>query len=229
MKILFLNTWNGTMKENITDFLTKQFQDMDIFCLQETYADSVPLWKNIFLNYQELTANKFIGEEGEFAQTTYFHDGMKVISSQVLFGEQKDCGLAIYLEIEKNNKIFHVCNFHGLAYPGDKRDTPNRLRQSQGLIDFLKDKKGFKIIGGDFNLSFNTESIEMFEEHGYRNLIKDSDIQTTRNHFAWDQFPSNKQFYADYVFVSQDVNVKNFSVIENEVSDHLPLILEIEV
>ena len=68
--------------------------------------------------------------------------------------------------------------------PGHKLDTPVRLRQSKLILDFLKDKVGSKIIGGDFNLLPETRSVEMFEKAGYRNLIKEFGIKNTRNKFA---------------------------------------------
>ncbi len=227
MKIIFLNAWDGKMKENLTEFLREQLSDTDIFCLQETYRDSVSLWQSTFVNHRNITADKCIVSDEDFAQSIYIRGDMKVLSSQTLFDREKGCGLGIYLEMEYKGKILHICNFHGVAFPGDKLDTPNRLKQSERLIDFMREKNGPKIIGGDFNLLPNTRSVKMFEEFGYRNLIEDFDIKMTRNHLVWDRFQGKRQYYADYVFVSQDVQVENFSVIDNEVSDHLPLILEI--
>jgi endonuclease/exonuclease/phosphatase family metal-dependent hydrolase len=87
---------------------------------------------------------------------------------------------------------------------------------------------GEKIIGGDFNLNKNTESVKMFEKNGYRNLIEEFGIEVTRNHLIWDLYPENIQFWADYLFVSPEVKVKSFEVPKNEVSDHLPQVLVIE-
>jgi hypothetical protein len=67
----------------------------------------------------------------------------------------------------------------------------------------------------------------MFKNNGYKNLIGDYQIITTRNNLAWSLYP-DKQYFADYVFASPEIKVKSFEVPNNEVSDHLPLILEIE-
>lgn len=108
-----------------------------------------------------------------------------------------------------------------------------RLRQSEKIINFFNDKKGLKIIGGDFNLNPDTKSVMMFEKAGYRNLIKEFDIKSTRNKLSWKQFKNQpdfvKQYFADYVFVSSDVKVKDFTVPYNEISDHLPLILDFDI
>jgi endonuclease/exonuclease/phosphatase family metal-dependent hydrolase len=68
----------------------------------------------------------------------------------------------------------------------------------------------------------------MFEENGYIDHIKENNIPTTRNRHSWDRYP-NKQYYADYAFTSPEVKVNHFEVIENEASDHLPLVLDIEL
>ena len=59
----------------------------------------------------------------------------------------------------------------------------------------MKDKVGPKIIGGDFNLNPDTESIKMFEEAGYKNLIKDFKIENTRNEISWREFKEIKDFH----------------------------------
>jgi endonuclease/exonuclease/phosphatase family metal-dependent hydrolase len=139
-----------------------------------------------------------------------------------------DTGLGIYTQVGDGAGKMHICNLHGIAKPGDKLDTPQRLRQSKALIDFFDSLDGRKIIGGDFNLSPDTDSIRSFEEHGYINLIKEFGIRTTRNRLAWELYPDNKQYHSDYVLISPDVKVRAFEVPNNEVSDHLPLILDVE-
>jgi endonuclease/exonuclease/phosphatase family metal-dependent hydrolase len=116
--------------------------------------------------------------------------------------------------------------FLGQPKPGTKLDTKEREEASKRIIDFMKEKSGEKIIGGDFNLLPNTQSILAFENSGYKNLIKEFNIKTTRNNNAWKHY-EDKQLFADYVFVSKNLKIKKFEVIENEISDHLPLILTI--
>ncbi len=119
--------------------------------------------------------------------------------------------------------------FTGLWYPGDKMDFPVRLRQCEKLIGVIDGLEGPKIIGGDFNLDPDSESLMLFSETGHLDLISFFKVKNTRNKYAWERFPNNKQHFSDYVFVSRDVEVKNFSVPEAEVSDHQPLVLEILV
>lgn len=73
----------------------------------------------------------------------------------------------------------------------------------------------------------NTQSIEMFTQRGYRDLIQEFSIDTTRNHLAWNRHPT-KMYYSDYVFLNEGVTLKSFIVPKNEISDHLPMLLEFE-
>jgi len=138
----------------------------------------------------------------------------------------------IYTQIHFGDLMLSICNAHGLPFPGSKRDTPDRLEQSRELIEFLNKFPGEKIIAGDFNLLPDTKSIHMIEEAGYRNLITDFGITTTRGtlnrklHPEYEHGPEGFQEFADYTFVTPGVRVRSFEVPDLPISDHLPMILE---
>jgi len=230
MKIIFLNAFEGKVK-GVKQFIQDQSTDTDIFCLQESLDKSI---SKIFcldqlLDYQYFFDTKQVNPTDEFANTTFIKPNYLVSDIYVIGKGDSTVGMGIYNKIEiGNNNFLNICNVHGNARPGDKLDNPDRLRQSQIIIDYFKNLTGPKIIGGDFNLDINTKSVSMFEDHGFRNLIKEFNIPTTRNEIAWAQF-ENKQLYADFLFVSPDVKVVNFSVPNLAISDHLPMILEIEI
>lgn len=228
MKILFLNTWHGKLRVPLTKFIQTQLHDTHLFCFQEVRDDMILICEELLTRYKSITATKHITQTDYFAQASYLHTDISIISSETLLHRFPACGLGIYSHIQYQNQDVHVINMHGISKPGDKQDTQGRLQQSSAIIDLLKNKEGVKIIGGDFNLLPETQSVSMFEENGYRNLIKDYVIDTTRNRLAWEQYPC-KQLHADYVFVSQDIKVTGFSVPKNEISDHLPLLLDIEL
>ena len=56
-----------------------------------------------------------------------------------------------------------------------------------------------------------------------RNLIHEYNINSTRTSFY-----TKPEKYADYIFTSKDLLIKNFEVLPEEVSDHAALLLEIE-
>jgi len=228
MKIIFLNTWNGKMKDGITGFIKSHLADTDVFCFQEVYPDMRRFCHELLSDYNETHAYKDLGNEDDFPQGTYVRKNIKEVS-EIIFEGQMDVGLGIGTEINYDGQTIRICNFHGRAFPGDKLDTPHRLKQSQGLINFYKNRGGLKIIGGDFNMLPETKSMRMFGENGYRDLIHEFGIKATRNRLAWEKFPDNPQYFSDFVFLSRDVKLKSFSVPDVEISDHLPLILEIGI
>jgi endonuclease/exonuclease/phosphatase family metal-dependent hydrolase len=63
----------------------------------------------------------------------------------------------------------------------------------------------------------------MFEDFGLRNLVKEYGVISTRTHFY-----TKPEKFADYIFVLQGIDVKDFRVLPDAVSDHSPLYLEFE-
>lgn len=229
MKIVYLNVWHGKILDRVTKFIQEQSIDTDIFCFQEFSDEMIVATADSLSCYDEISARKPL-ENGEFYSLAIFmRKDFQRMSSGVLLGEQTACGFAVYAEIQFGANKMYVCNVHGISKPGEKLDTPDRLNQSQIIVDFFKEKKCPIVIGGDFNLFPDTKSMRMFEENGYKNLIKDFKIKTTRNHYVWDRYPNNPYRYSDYVLInSKSLDVKDFIVPNIKVSDHLPLILSIE-
>ena len=227
MKVVFLNTCNGNIREGIAAFIKQQAPDTDVFCFQEVYNEMRTLSGELLPNYRMIGGYKKVAEDDDFPQATYVRNDLELLSSELVLENQPGAGLAIYTRINTQNTTIHLCNLHGTARPGSKLDTPQRINQSQVLLEFFEEKKGMKIIGGDFNLLPETKSAQMFEENGYRSLIRDFRIPTTRNRLIWELYPESQQYFSDYVFVSPEVNVREFSVLTNEISDHLPLVLRV--
>jgi endonuclease/exonuclease/phosphatase family metal-dependent hydrolase len=229
MEIVFLNTLNGKLEVPISQFITKYAGRADMFCLQEAYNTGYnmqQICRRLLPGYSATFAYKKIDDD-DFAQATYTRHKLRIVRTQELFGEDDQIGTGIISVIEDVSGPITICNFHGRSQPGHKQDTPERLTQTKQLLETFKTIAGRRIIGGDFNVDISTQSIQLFEDAGYINLIKKFGIRTTRNKVAWEQYPDTPQLHSDYIFVSPDVLVKNFEVLENEISDHLPMILEI--
>ncbi len=135
----------------------------------------------------------------------------------------------IYTLLEKNGKKFLVLNVHGFWEPAAKVDNPKRFRQSQIILDFIEKYDIPKVVAGDFNLRITTKALSMLDEK-LRNLVKEYKIPTTRSLLYDHKWRvENDDKYADYIFVSRDVQVLDFKVLQDQVSDHLPLYLEFEI
>jgi exonuclease III len=132
------------------------------------------------------------------------------------------------VKIATGKGILSVLDYHGIAIPGDKLDTPARIEASKKIAELLLAVPGAKILCGDFNLMPQAQSIQLVEQAAMKNLIKEFNISNTRNENSWKTY-NNKQSFADFTFVSEQVKIKSFQVPYNLVSDHLPMILEFEI
>ena len=129
-----------------------------------------------------------------------------------------------YISFVSRGNNFLICNFHGLWNGINKLDSEDRIKQSENIIKFLNDRSEFsKVLCGDFNLLPDTKSIRMFEEAGLRNLIREFGVTSTRTSFY-----TKLVKFAGYVFISNEVRLKDFKVLPDEVSDHSPLLIEVE-
>ena len=63
----------------------------------------------------------------------------------------------------------------------------------------------------------------MLESAGLRNLVAEFGVTSTRTSLYTRPEP-----FADYVFVSDGIHVRDFRVLTDEVSDHAPLLLEFD-
>lgn len=247
MKLITLNTWGGVVKEPLLEFLKKN-SDVDIFCLQEIFhnlpeenkldmfskADS-KLFSDIEVALQShvgyfrpsvgdsyghaifIRKGITVKEEGDII--IHGHEGADVFSG----GEGHSRNLQ-YVNIELlNDQKLAIANVHGLWNGQGKTDTPERLEQSRKIKDFMDSVNDPKILCGDFNLLPDTESLKIIEG-GSRNLIREYSVTSTRTSFY-----TKPDKFADYVFVSPEINVLDFKVLPDEVSDHSVLRLEFEV
>lgn len=248
MKLINLNTWAGKIKEPLENFLKIHSKDTDIFCFQEIFNNYSGNTDNYIndskanLNILQDIKNILIDFDVYFCPVadniygiaTFVKKGIKVINTgDILLYENQNYDQnnevndhnrkMQWLRIKQNSKEFVVMNLHGHWDNSGKGDTPNRIIQSDKIIDFIKPIKSIpKILVGDFNLNPDTKSIKMIEEY-LINLITLNKVKTTRT-----KLYNGEYKYADYIFVSPDVNVEEFEVLPDLVSDHTALLLQFD-
>jgi endonuclease/exonuclease/phosphatase family metal-dependent hydrolase len=228
VKTVFLNTWRGACGPELADFVAQEAPSTDIFCFQEASPKTRERLAPILGQFVEFAHAKPAWGGGNFDMATYVARNLNVLRTRVLFEGDGTTGSALVTDIHDGSNAIRVANVHGVAYKADdKGDNLARLRQSKGIIEAVGGVEPV-IVGGDFNLDPHAKSVRMFAEAGYHNLIDEYGIETTRNHLAWDRFP-DRQLYADYAFVTPSVYVERFEVPRNEVSDHLPMVLEFDL
>lgn len=241
MKVISLNVWGGRINKPLKDFL-KNNKDVDVFCLQEVYHD-VPL-KSIIKHslYNRYNLYKDIskilhGHQGFFRPHHKRYYGLAIfVKRNITVEKEGDIFIHTvenyqgggnhsrnlqYVTFKLNNEDITVINLHGLWNGKGKTDTDERIVQSQKIKSFLDSVTGKKILCGDFNLRPDTKSLAMVED-GMVNLVKKYSITSTRTHLY-----GKPEKFADYIFVTPDISVKDFRVMPDVVSDHSPLFLEI--
>lgn len=127
-----------------------------------------------------------------------------------------------YVTLIKDGMPFTVINFHGLWNGKGKGDSEDRIVQSEKILAFINSLHHDFVLVGDFNLLPDTQSIKLFENAGLKNLIKEYGIVSTRTSFY-----TKHLLHANYALVTKTIAVKDFKVLQEEVSDHAPLYLEI--
>jgi len=245
MKLLFWNIQGGIDTKGILNFLSKN-KEIDIFCFQEVFdhgkcsrcvfdGSNMNLFsdlKNHLKRYDGYFSEHQTDEEGI---AIFFRKEFKIMETGNVFvhryknsmlhnnGEEFGRNLQ-YIRFNYLNKNYLVLNFHGLWDRRGKIDTDERILQSKNILNVLKRFPEDRIIlGGDFNLVPENKSLKIFEKFGLINLISKFGATSTRS----EKYKKEIKF-ADYVFVSKDIKIKKFEILNNESSDHLPLLLEIK-
>lgn len=247
MKVITLNTWGGRVGQPFIEFIERYKKEVDIFCFQEIYHNATNKPKGDsdehthFELYNEIQSilNEHVGyfcpTVGDYyGIATFIKNNTKVIASGDItiysnlaypgHGGSHD-RKALWTDLEIRDKKVSVLNVHGLWNGNGKTDTPDRIEQSTRIRKFMDSVEGSQIVCGDFNLLPDTESVYILER-GMRNLIKEYNITTTRTSLYTRAETSGK--FADYIFTSNDIQVLDFKVLPDEVSDHATLLLEIK-
>ena len=253
--LVSLNVWGGICFEALVSFIKERADATDIFCFQEVYdsneklvmdegehTDLLDTMITLLPDHQHFFAAKVNGfhYNGKvdfrlmFGNVIFVRRNLKVIDYKELFkfevthGSENTFGKSKgqKLILESEGEQFLVCALHGQWVKGDavagshKTDTPSRIEEARYVHDEMFLFAGKKVLCGDFNLLPDTQSMAGHEQ-GMRNLIKEAAVSSTRSA----RYTKDIKF-ADYMLVSTDVAVDASEVIQNEVSDHLPLFLK---
>lgn len=243
MKLITCNIWCGIKYEQLQAFLKRQALDTDIFCFQEVrngeYHNPNSVSEEIAELFSQLQTilPEFKGYFTEmvpgvgiasFVRNNISVDRIEstqILSAQDLDGLKMPDGSSYYPRMLQSvylkDKNLTIQNFHGV--PGNlKKDTPARNMQTDNLLKIINSNNDSQILVGDFNLDINTEAVARLGER-MNNLIKGSGFKATRNanYSKFETLP-----FADYIFTTPEIEVQEFLVLPDEVSDHLPLSLK---
>jgi endonuclease/exonuclease/phosphatase family metal-dependent hydrolase len=134
----------------------------------------------------------------------------------------------LHLKIAIANKNISFLNTH-FAWANTPEEKPYQTKQGKILIDYLQTVTKPFVFSGDLNLDPSQPLIQKINKFA-RNLTVENHVINTLNpntHRVKSLFPPGVAI--DYIFTSNDLSVKNFSVVKEDISDHLGLTADIEI
>lgn len=256
MNIICLNIWGGRAgREHLLPFFEKHKDSTDVFCLQEVWSGfyddleglsaggrTVNLSAIMTHALQEIT--EILTDHDVYFRPHYRENyglcmfvrkNLNVVEEGELFVHKfkeydpptdEDVGRHArniqFVTIAGRERDITVINFHGLWNGQGKGDSDERLSQSDKILGFVKGLENPHVLCGNFNLTPDTESLQKFEQGGLRNLVREYGVTSTRTSLY-----TKPERFADYAFVSEGVEVMDFTVMSEEVSDHAALRIDI--
>lgn len=259
MRLINLNTWGGRKFDELSRYIQDTAPHADIFCFQEILdshgvegADSsnrVTLMDDIrsmlpdFDGYfNEMFSAKSLskGEAGDvsFGNAIFVREGIRVVShdSSYISGEKQEynglpqkSALAQQTILRSGDATLAVYNVHGIPF-WPKFDSPDRDEQIRNLMNVMRTNGHPKIVCGDFNMLPNTKGIAAIGT-ALRNLGNEYGVSVTRSAFHFETYGRAPEVdrISDYMFASPEITVRNLSVPDLLISDHLPMELDFEV
>ena len=220
------------------DFVSKDVIDESSLNLKQFFF--APIW---VLSKFEKT--NFHGKEhfvfdlgGKVEFGNYIKSKYKILKGQNVFVQnhftyvtdwskwpEEDYRAVQVVDLDIGGKKIRLLNYHGI-WSKDKMETDKTKRACEIIKSLALEVDYPSIITGDFNLFPNTESISLFKPE-LISLIDQYNINTTRP--ATNELSDKQRNAVDYIFISHGIKVNNFEIIQSDVSDHLPLVLDFEI
>lgn len=251
MKIVSLNLWNGgRLFDAAMSFL--KGQNADIYLLQECYDGHNPDLAARFRTVELLKANfpdyevRFAGfyldcrsvegeiEDGQVIMSRWPLSYAQMIWFDVPYGRYDNDAMTDFSELSAGmlkaefaygDKQITLLNVHGPWHLAGDDDTPRRQVMVRSILDNLGEHT---VLAGDFNAQPSVASMKKLALR-LINLF-DGDLTTSFNVKRKDlaKFPGYATAVVDMAFTTPNWRLLAKQVPQVDVSDHLPLVFEIE-
>jgi endonuclease/exonuclease/phosphatase family metal-dependent hydrolase len=222
------------------DFISKEYVDRATKNLKNSAFDPTLLARDFHLKNFHKRASFDYDFGGFLKAGNYFRSKFPILNKQSIFVKngpqiktldwskwpesQIKAVQVVDLELPKEKKL-RVINYHGI-WTKEKVGNEETLKACQKILELAKEVSYPTIIVGDFNLFPDTPSMQVFY-NDFVSLVDKYNIKTTRP--KSNELSNLERNVVDYILVTPDVKVNSFEVIDSDVSDHLPLILDFEI
>lgn len=227
IKVVSWNIWVNGNFDGIKEFLTTA--DADIIALQEVQANDPERDVIGFLTelgYQHvfaMTEHSWGGTDYKIGPALFTK--LPVIDSGTFLINEKDARAAAWMDLRVNNKTIHVFSAH-LLHAHLKPSTIQEAETTR-FIEKLPDNQ--TIVLCDLNATPDSNAAQKMQ-----NVLKDVDPTKTP---TWSLYKegcevcqlSEVTVKLDYIFVSKDLQTSSFHVGDSNASDHLPILVNVEV
>lgn len=252
IKIIQINIYKGRYLDSLVDFLKEE--NPDFVTMQEVTKGGFNLYFDKSANIFNLLSNK-LGMYGTYYGDLRLEGDASARFGNAVFSKSKITDKHILvlkkfrpvtnLELDgKSGEIreqidrhlldsvvnfhghtLHILSWHG-AWTAPPADTEETFRQSNLVYKYLLALKEPFILGGDLNAVIGSKTVNMIGKVA-NNLMLDSDVKMTTNVKVHKIAPLG--FLIDYIFVSSEFKAKSIHVPQVTVSDHLPVLAEVEI
>lgn len=242
MKILQLNVWTGRIKGALLEFF--QRNDFDVICLQEAvWAGENERLQNFFVTIGQIKEASGLKNEMRssnwkmniFSDGDIMRQGNVILSreeivterTEVVYGEDALANSvedfynhAYTLQIAKLRSGLNIVNHHGYWQPTPVgNETTTEVMKRVGEI--VKELDGPVVMCGDLNVIH--EAPAMRELDFLRDLTHENGIKNTLSGLKF-----SGEVACDHILVNDAVEVMDFKVLDDLVSDHKALAVEIK-
>lgn len=249
IKLVSLNIWNGGALDAAIEFITSQ--NPDIVVLQEVYNGTDPSLEPKYRTFEELKnrlglpyhdyepcllintpAGKLPWGNATFSrfpvaarETIFFNGPMNEDYVPDIKNNPSIPHVLLCDKLETPDGEVNVLNLHGTWDLDGDNFSDKRRQMSEAVISAAKGKPNV-IVAGDTNAKPTNQA--MINIEGHLASVFGRELTTTFNMSRKDN-PGYGTAAVDMVYVSSDIKVVAKECPDADVSDHLPLVVTMEI
>ena len=239
MKIMQINLWTGRIKYPLRKFIEEE--RVDILCGQEAAWEegNQEQIENLFTTADQIKS--FGGFRDDFRTANM---GMRLGSGTMLIGNVVMSRRGL---LEKEEKLVHgepnledgkmidhayfaqkvvtedgivIVNYHGYWKPEPIGDE-NTVAAMEKVAEMIRGEMRPVVMCGDLNVVYKSPAMRCLDF--MRDLTEENGIKTTLSGLGF-----QGEVACDHILVNERVKVKDFRVIDELVTDHKAIVVEIE-